>query len=368
LDGDGISDIAVGASGDGITPGQARDDAYRGAVHVLLLNADGTAKSSRKIGSGIGGGPIIGEYDRFGSAIASVGDLDGDGLPDLAVGAYAHEVDGIESGGVHLLFVNGDGTAKRSQFIPHDLGGDPVVDEYFGFGYALTSAGDLDGDGVVELAVGVPGYDFENGVGSAVYILHFDPTALYGDYNQDGVVNTADYSVWRDQLGTDVEPGSGADGNRDGAVDEDDYKIWKANFGRSWMGSNASVPANTSARKAAGNSRIDDVDLPSPVAFDSRAAHRAVRRAMPNNELAETPSVSNLHSHGEVVQSGRPAFDPSVRDAALIAWIASHRSARLVMDGEDGARIDAESMEGDQHDVGEWMVDAAFDSLVGLKA
>ena len=53
---------------------------------------------------------------------------------------------------------------------------------------------------------------------------------LPGDYNFDGVVDAADYTVWRDA-------GSGlnsfaADGDLDGDVDHFDYLVWKSNFGR----------------------------------------------------------------------------------------------------------------------------------------
>ena len=62
LDGDGVTDLAVGAYRDDTGGGG------RGAVHVLLLNSDGTVKSSQKIASGVGGGPTLANDDRFGSA------------------------------------------------------------------------------------------------------------------------------------------------------------------------------------------------------------------------------------------------------------------------------------------------------------
>jgi hypothetical protein len=58
------------------------------------------------------------------------------------------------------------------------------------------------------------------------------PTNLTGDYNQDGFVNLADYTLWRDSLGSVVsELGAGADGNRDGTIDAEDYGVWRSHFG-----------------------------------------------------------------------------------------------------------------------------------------
>lgn len=54
-----------------------------------------------------------------------------------------------------------------------------------------------------------------------------------GDFNDDGVVDAADYTVWRDNLGTDHILGGHGDENGDSLnlVDIDDYTLWKANFG-----------------------------------------------------------------------------------------------------------------------------------------
>lgn len=54
-----------------------------------------------------------------------------------------------------------------------------------------------------------------------------------GDYNADGTVNLADYTLWRDTLGATVDPGTGADGMPDGLIDSADYTVWKNNFGAS---------------------------------------------------------------------------------------------------------------------------------------
>lgn len=57
------------------------------------------------------------------------------------------------------------------------------------------------------------------------------PEAILGDYNGDGTVNTADYTVWADSFNTTVNPFDGADGNGDGVIDTADYTIWADNFG-----------------------------------------------------------------------------------------------------------------------------------------
>ena len=54
---------------------------------------------------------------------------------------------------------------------------------------------------------------------------------LPGDFNADGVVSAADYTLWRNSLGSTVPPGVDADGNGDGKIDALDYAVWKSNFG-----------------------------------------------------------------------------------------------------------------------------------------
>ena len=70
-----------------------------------------------------------------------------------------------------------------------------------------------------------------------VYYAHLPAEAsLAGDYNRDGRVDAADYTVWRDSFGQQIAIGTGADGagsggTPDGVVDDFDYECWKAHFG-----------------------------------------------------------------------------------------------------------------------------------------
>ena len=63
-----------------------------------------------------------------------------------------------------------------------------------------------------------------------------------GDFNNDGIVNAADYTVWRNQYG-DTGPSLDSDANGNGVVDQLDYEIWVANYAISTSStSTVSVP------------------------------------------------------------------------------------------------------------------------------
>jgi beta-glucanase (GH16 family) len=70
-----------------------------------------------------------------------------------------------------------------------------------------------------------------------------------GDYNSDGQVGAADYTVWRNSQG-DVGIGLPADGSGNGSVGPEDYEVWKTNFGTSpaaasWTPTTVPEPATT---------------------------------------------------------------------------------------------------------------------------
>lgn len=54
----------------------------------------------------------------------------------------------------------------------------------------------------------------------------------YGDFNGDGSVDAADYSVWRDNLGAADEAVIAFNGDGANGVDAEDYNLWKSNFGQ----------------------------------------------------------------------------------------------------------------------------------------
>ncbi|MBT3044850.1 MAG: integrin alpha [Candidatus Thiodiazotropha sp. (ex Codakia orbicularis)] len=177
LNGDGFLDIAVGAPLD--------DDAGtdKGAVWILFLNGDGTVLSEQKISQDEGDFEgDLDENDRFAHALASIGDLNNDGVTDLAVGVPYDDDGGTDRGAVWILFMNSDGTVQSSQKISSDEGNlDRDLDDEDHFGTAVTEIGDLNGDGVTDLAVGVTGDDDGGPERGAVWILFL---------NADGTVDS----------------------------------------------------------------------------------------------------------------------------------------------------------------------------------
>jgi len=98
--------------------------------------------------------PVAVDQAMFGLAVTGLGDVDGDGLGDVAVGAL-----GVEQ---VFVFSGATGDLIRTITDPEGLTGNR-------FGLALADVGDWDGDGVADLAVGAPGDD------QTVLLPCFDP-------------------------------------------------------------------------------------------------------------------------------------------------------------------------------------------------
>ena len=170
LNGDGDFDLAVGVPGD---DSNGRD---RGGLWILFLDTEGNVRSEQRIADGSGDfDGDLDDDDRFGSALADIGDVNGDGIPDLAVGAPNDDDGSDNSGAVWILFMRMDGTVEAWQKISEEEGGlDVNLRAGDNFGAAVAGIGDLDDDGIPDLAVGVPGGDEGGDERGEVWVLFLD--------------------------------------------------------------------------------------------------------------------------------------------------------------------------------------------------
>ncbi|GJM23197.1 MAG: hypothetical protein DHS20C15_31120 [Planctomycetota bacterium] len=160
--------------------------------------------------------------DRFGAAIAGVGDVDADGIPDFLVGAYRAERAGPLSGQVRLISGRSTRELKRWQ-------GEHAHDA---LGWSVAALGDLNEDGVNDFAFGAPGGTPPEGSvrvvsgrnGEALYtVVGKQPGDRFGhaitrlgDVDGDGVSDFAVGAPQADtvgQLSGRVRVVSGADGS-----------------------------------------------------------------------------------------------------------------------------------------------------------
>jgi hypothetical protein len=168
LDGNGVDDLAVGASSE-----DSGGPSY-GAVHILFMATGGNVGdlAGAQVINSLQGGFMseLDDFDRFGASLGALGDLNDDGVLDIVVGAMWDDDGGTNTGAIYILFLNADGTVNSEQKISNSEGNFltsfsqsgsiySVLGDSDNFGASVAPIGDLDGDGVEDLAVGIPGYD-----------------------------------------------------------------------------------------------------------------------------------------------------------------------------------------------------------------
>jgi len=133
---------------------------------IGLANAQAdVVLSEQKISTTAGGFTgTLDDGDRFGVSCASIGDLDNDGICDVAVGADKDDDGLADTGAVWILFLNADGTVKSHQKISDTAGTfTGYLEKGDRFGHSVGLLGDLSGDGVQDIAVG--GWHNDDGYG-----------------------------------------------------------------------------------------------------------------------------------------------------------------------------------------------------------
>ena len=175
VDGDGLSDLLIGA--------HANSDAGPGTgkTHLFLASSiasGGTFNLSAADASFVGENP----QDYSGGSVASAGDVDGDGLSDLLIGAYANDDGGSYAGKSYLFLgasITAGGTFNLSAADASFVGENPGDSS----GNSVASAGDVDGDGLDDLLIGATENDEGGNRAGKTYLVFASSIASGGTFN-----------------------------------------------------------------------------------------------------------------------------------------------------------------------------------------
>ena len=169
-------------------------------------NSSGSVKSIVQINDSTTYGPDLSNNDLFGWSVANIGDLDGNGITDIVIGAIQDDAGGKNRGAVHIIFMEGDGSVKSTVEINSDTTNGPTLTNDDRFGWSVANIGDLDGDGVDDIVAGAT-YDGTGGnKKGAVHIMFMESdgsvksTAVINDSTENGPDLTCG-----DQFGYSVE-------------------------------------------------------------------------------------------------------------------------------------------------------------------
>ena len=216
VNGDGIDDVIVGALGNGAD--------YAGAAYVVYGAAGGlTAVDLADVALGSGGFKMVGEaaYDNAGYVVSGAGDVNGDGVDDVIVGA----IGGGSYGGAYLVYgaAGGLSTVELGELAQSSSGfkifGGAQSD---GVGFSVSAAGDVNGDGFDDLTVGAAGTDAGTGAAYVVYGDAFTGSVTHrGDEGDNALFGTPGADVMVGAQGNDTLSGAGGDDLLNGASGDD---------------------------------------------------------------------------------------------------------------------------------------------------
>jgi hypothetical protein len=221
INGDGIADLIVGAAGGDNGGGNA------GEAYVIYGKAGATRSGIDLTNLAASDGFIIqgdAAGDRAGRNVASAGDINGDGIADLIIGAPYGANGGTNAGEAYVIYGKAGATrasidltslaAADGFIIQGDAAGDTA-------GFSVASAGDINGDGVADLIVGAPGGDNGGASAGEAYVIYGKVGATRANLDLTNLLVTDGFIIQGDaiddQAGFSVA--SAGDVNGDGIAD-----------------------------------------------------------------------------------------------------------------------------------------------------